>query len=232
MGSPKLSYWIFSSLATHGSCRDGCTRCGVSVTHSTWCCAGMGRHRELCVTPWGLCACFCMGRVEGQHLCSHALHCSVLRAQVLPRAALGHLCSGSAWKAELGQWHMCRVGAGARTLALTTNQAWAQHLLKTKALPGLFRVWDGGCSGRRAQAKAAPSERRLPDQHLSQLCREQFGLFCPPPHFFLSIFVPGFASVPHPVPTLCCRSEASGAASKAPFITACSPGTGSRRSID
>lgn len=57
MGSPKLSYWIFSSLATHGSCSDGCTHCGVSVTHRTappsavqgW--GGTGS----CVRPHGAC---------------------------------------------------------------------------------------------------------------------------------------------------------------------------------
>lgn len=81
---------------------------GVSVTHGAappgfWHCSGMGmgRHRELCVTPWGLSACFCTRKVEGQHL-----HCSVHREDVLPRAALGHLFFGSSWKAELGQWHM------------------------------------------------------------------------------------------------------------------------------
>lgn len=84
---------------------------GASVTHGaappgTWPCTGMGRHRELCVTPWDLSACFCTRRVEGQHLCSCALHSSVHREDVFPRAALGHLFFGSSWKAELGQWHM------------------------------------------------------------------------------------------------------------------------------
>lgn len=60
------------------------------------------------------------------------------------------------------------------------------------------------------QAKAAPSKLCLPgaDEHLSQVCWEQVGLSYPPPRFFLLILVSGFASFPHPLPTLSSCSEA------------------------